>query len=290
MKQIRWKRIASKIFALAFVALTAAFCCGHRRLRSRNENLKWQCDNAYSELVLLRTRRAMRDEKDLPRLREQLEGYAKKFKAAIGPRQRNELEELAQKPLGPTEFYFNVLESEKDLRALADRHRVALPGKGCFGFSDMVQQGKISNEGISLWQRQLNKINVLVRILYESSSGDLRFLSIARESEDANELSQNPNDLFDGRNVASLRPIFGGETHIFQMKFCCHTATFRKFMNALEEHLLSVVPRSISVKTDHLHSRASELDSLLVVDPRPVEFTVVLEWAELLPTAPIDRR
>ncbi|MDR2576520.1 MAG: Amuc_1100 family pilus-like protein [Puniceicoccales bacterium] len=282
MDPIRRSRYISWTTATVILIFTMAFFGAYHSAKSEHEKLKRECEDVYTDLIYLKTRGGMGSEEDFARLRERVDEDKKRFASAINARQRKELELPEVRVPSRAEFYFEILETEKNLRALAEEYHVTLLDGGKFGFSDTLQIGQMSDGLLPLWKKELAKIDILVRLLYGASTGDLRFEAIARESSSTAELSLLANDLFDGRNILSLRPVLGCDTHLFQLKFYCHTATLRRFMNALEEFLLPVVPRLIRVRAAHGHNRANERGNWMVVDPKPVECTVVLEWVDLL--------
>jgi hypothetical protein len=179
-------------------------------------------------------------------------------------------------------LYFDLQEFQKNMGVEAEKYRVKLDGD-FFGFSDLLRRGRIPEASFSLFRRQMEELSLLLPLLFSCGNGHLEFESAKRESVQVQDIADRPNDLFDARSAPLLRPVLGRETHLYQLKFRCRTDTFRRFMNALEESLLPAIPRLVQAETPAPRSGADESGRWIVTEPKFSDFTLLVEWVQLLP-------
>ncbi|MDR0678859.1 MAG: Amuc_1100 family pilus-like protein [Puniceicoccales bacterium] len=274
-----WK----KRHGLAIVAagLLLLSVCLARDISHGNRKILKQRDKVRQELILLRKENAGRSIADLPALRAYLRECAEEFQAVVAKRGIAPFETPDPERIDREQFLAGVSTVSGQLRDLARERNVVLRGEGYFGFSDVLHRERMSDELIRIGNQEFAEITVLLRTLFQSSAGDLYFIGVERESVLPGDLSSCPNDFFDARPVPTVRPILGRETHLFRFRFRCGTGTFRRFMNALEECVMPVIPHSILVTVPSQSREDSVKNQWLVVDPQPAEFSLVLEWVSL---------
>jgi hypothetical protein len=249
----------------------------------RNRAAEEYCEDLYGRLIILQKELNGLRADDLNRLEDHLVLCRKKFQESMGTHRSIRPFAQEKKPAKEADFFLAAGEVQKDLQTLAEQFQVLLPNGPSFGFSDCIRLGSLPDSSLDSLQRQLEETATLLHLLFSYSEGDLQFESIQRESAQKKALASYPTDLFDGRDAPTLRPLLGQETHLYRLKFRCHTGTFRNFLNALEEHLLPAVPRSLSVLTPTTYPGADDRDRWIVVDPQLSSFTLLVEWVQLSP-------
>ncbi|MDR2030389.1 MAG: Amuc_1100 family pilus-like protein [Puniceicoccales bacterium] len=275
-QRLRIFLIAGGIFVTAMLGL--AYANG----RNKVSKLRSVCRSFYEEALLFQQSYGNCSEATMAKREEALVLSRQHLRKVLGIRQREESQATERIP-SRTEFYYELKEESKRLAALAGECAVVLMEGERFGFFDTIRHGRMDDKAIVLWRSELLEIGTLLPILFGASEGDLRFHFIERETVSLQEFVTSPNDFFDARQLATLRAMLGSETHLYRLQFQCGTATLRRFLNALEDRLLPVVPRHIQVTTPIKPPGADEFNRWLLVDPQPSQCTMLLEWVQLLP-------
>jgi hypothetical protein len=267
---------AAVLLAICMVMTLGHFCM-------RRERLAAACEELHGDTVLLRKTYGGRTESDIVALENHIQQCRERFNEAIGSRQREELHMPMPRTPSKAEFYFDLQEESRRLEKLATENNVILMEGRRFGFVDTVREGRMDGDSIKHWLREMGEIRLILEALFTANDQDLRFQCLSRESTSPQELAKSPNDLFDARHVQSLRSALGSETSLYRLQFQCGTGTFRRFMNALEDQLLPVVPRQVHAVTQPSRQRADSYGRWLVVNPQLTDFIVFLEWVHLQP-------
>jgi hypothetical protein len=279
-----WKRRHGLAITAVGLSLLSIVLAGN--LLKGNQKILKQRDKVQQELILLRKENAGRTIADLPALRTYLQQCAEELQKVMDRRGVAPFETPtpAQGSTDREQFLADIAAVSEQLRSLAKERNVVLRGEGYFGFSDILDRERMSDELIRIGNQELAEIATLLRMLFQSSAGDLYFIGVEREGVLPGDLSSCPNDFFDARSVSTVRPILGRETHLFRFQFRCGTETFRRFMNELEENVISAIPHSILVAVPTPRRENSGRNQWLIVDSQPAEFSLILEWV-LLPPA-----
>lgn len=175
--------------------------------------------------------------------------------------------------------YPQILAGTKFLRDLADEKNIPLLEGESFGFLKFGQPGQNSD---GQFQRLLMEEQCIVAILYllfSAGDNDLKFLHLRREAVGASD-RQNAIDFFSTAKHSLFRNGGRCSSFVFNLRFRSFTATFQRFLDALNGHGFPVLLRAISVETPIVDAHASPTGEWLALDPQLSEFDLVLEWLE----------
>ncbi|MDR2668040.1 MAG: Amuc_1100 family pilus-like protein [Puniceicoccales bacterium] len=268
---------------LLIVAMSLFACLLGHLIASENRATVAKRDGARKELILLRQQNDGRNLSDLPWMLAQLDVDRELVEKIVASRTRPELIIPAAKISSVDEFASNLTGTIKRLTDLAEKFRVVLRGNGYFGFTEILQRGHVNEKVANRDNTELYEIAALLQLLFESSSNDIYFIGIERESTLPTDLSTCRNDFFDASLVPSFRKSMAVDSHIYRIRFRSKTDTFRNFFNALEENLIPVVPHTISVSTPRRSQRTEDGNRSIVVHSHPTEFSIILEWIQIPP-------
>ncbi|MDR1436430.1 MAG: hypothetical protein LBI39_04500 [Puniceicoccales bacterium] len=267
--------------SLLLIAAMVTFACLLAHLiTGGNRSIAGRLEVARRELLLLRKENDGRSLSDLPWLTAQLNADKNVLESIVSIRTRPELSASGGRIGNVGEFADKLTVTFEKLRALAKKFKVALRGDGYFGFTDILQRGHVGEAIANRDYGELLEIAALLQLLFESSSGDLYFIGVERESVLQRDLTTCRNDFFDGTAVPSVRQLLAVDSHIFRLRFRSKTDTFRNFMNAIEDNLMPVVPHNIIISSPKAAQRGATAQSV-VVNSYPAEFSIVMEWVHV---------
>lgn len=214
---------------------------------------------------------------------------------------------LASPPVAqPIDAYFELTGFVEQMRALAGRLQVALRPDERFGFSTHAREGPAAAQ-LPAVRRQQFVVRHLVETLLEAHPREVRSVQRERPLGAAQRVARpNPPpagavgeggadgpaevaaDFFTPDERRPLRIAGLVETEFFRLEFIGPTQALRAFLNALAAFRLPVVVRRVEVEPVDAAPPGPVASGPAPLVAAPSRFTVVVEFIEVLPSAPLS--
>lgn len=158
-----------------------------------------------------------------------------------------------------------------ELRDLAQKAGVALPGPGVYAFTFEAQRGKVGNFGLGTFPdvpEQMAEVRALCGTLYDARV--TRILNIRRARASADDFnSNNAQDYTDRDLKIETNTIFRAKSHPYEVTFHCFSSEIGQILTALGKSPHGFVVKAVQVEPEDMKMADSGGPVMAAAQPPP---------------------